>query len=164
MTDPRPDRIERLYARAEQKNEVRKAATVSRGPTSLVAVCLGVALVVGITAAVDLRRLQSPRGTSMAWVSAAVFGDCTAYRELSSTELDDAQCLELRERTEEQREDPQDVDIAVLEAADEGDRARSVVQVVIDEREERVELALRKRGGDWLVQTDGPVCEVLYCP
>ena len=160
----REERIERLYARAEQKNEVRKAATVRRGPTSLIAVCLGVALVVGITAAVDLRRLQSPRGTSLAWVSAAVFGDCIAYRELASTELDDADCLALRERTEDARDDPDEVVVEVVEVAEEDDRARSVVRVRTGDREERAEIALRRRGGDWIVQPGDDVCQVVYCP
>lgn len=160
----REDRIERLYQRAEQKNEVRKAATVRRGPTSLIAVCLGVALVVGITAAVDLRRLQSPRGTSVSWAFAAVLGDCTAYRELSAAGLDDAQCLELRERTEEARDDADEVSVTVVEVAEADDRARSVLRLRTGDRQQRVELDLRRQGGDWLVEPDAAACEVVYCP
>lgn len=164
MTADPHERLEQLYARAEQKNELRKAATVRRGPTSLIAVCLGVALVVGITAAVDLRRLQSPRGAALAWAAAAVFGDCTAYRELSSTELDDEQCLELRERTEDARDDPQDVDVAVVEVREDGDRAVAVVRVRTEDREDRLEVDLQRRSGDWLVAPDAGLCDDVYCP
>ncbi|HWH28880.1 MAG TPA: hypothetical protein VNU26_07955 [Mycobacteriales bacterium] len=164
MTTEPGQRLDRLYARAEQKNEQRKAATVRRGPTSLVAVCLGVALVVGVTAAIDLRRLQSPRGASLAWVSAAVFGDCTAYRQLSTAGLDDDECLELRKRTEDARDEPDEIDIAVVEVVDDGDRARSVVRVRTDGRERRLRLDLRRIDGDWRVEPDEAVCQAVYCP
>jgi len=44
---------------------------------------LALTLAVGTIAAIDLRRLQTPRGTALAWTGAAVFGDCTAYLALS---------------------------------------------------------------------------------
>jgi hypothetical protein len=159
-------RLERLYAQAETKNEVRKAATVRRGPVSLIAVCLGVALVVGITAAVDLRRLQTPRGTALAWTGAAVFGDCTAYRELSvGRDGDDgAECRALRAATEEARDRPGDVDLSVVSVQEDGDRATVVLAVRRDDEEQRVAIGLREEDGDWRVVPEGEVCEAVLCP
>jgi hypothetical protein len=158
--------LERRYARAEEKNEVRKAATVRRGPVGLVAVCLGVALVVGVTAAVDLRRLQTPQGTALAWAGAAVFGDCTAYRELSEPKAGgDALCRQLREQTEDNREDAGEVALEVGEVRRQGDRAQVDVRLVLPEREEQVVvLDLRRRGGGWAVERSARTCAVLACP
>lgn len=163
MTD---QRLERLYAQAETKNEARKAATVRRGPVSLIAVCLGVALVVGITAAVDLRRLQTPRGTALAWTGAAVFGDCTAYRQLSvdTAADDDAWCRALHAATEEARDRPGDVDLAVVSVREQGDRATVLVTVRRADDERQVSLALRRQDGDWAVLPQGEVCELVPCP
>jgi hypothetical protein len=38
---------------------------------------------VGVTAAIDLRRLDTPLGTALGWAGAAVYGDCDAYAALS---------------------------------------------------------------------------------
>lgn len=158
--------LDRRYAQAEQRTEVRRVATVRRGPVSLVAVCLGVALVVGVTAAVDLRRLQTPEGTALAWAGAAVFGDCTAYRQLSVPAFEgDDRCRALRQRTEAAREDPDDVEVDVVSVRQSGDRASAVVRVVLPERSERrVRLELERDGERWRVRREGPVCEVLACP
>ena len=157
--------LERRYARAEEKNEVRKAATVRRGPVGLVAVCLGVALVVGVTAAIDLRRLQTPSGTALAWAGAAVFGDCTAYRELSQPDAEgDARCRALREATEENRESAGEVDLAVEEVERSGDRAEVSVRVQLpDDPPRTVVLDLRRDGDRWRVQRKGEACRVLTC-
>jgi hypothetical protein len=164
LTDPR----EQAYARLEHKNVARTAATVRRGPVSLVAVCLLVALSVGVVAAVDLRRLQTPRGTAMAWTGAAVFGDCTAYRELSRGPRDgdaDERCLSLREQTEDARARAGDVEIELVRVEQDGDRADAVVRVRLPERTSReVPLELRRDGDRWRVELTRPACAVLACP
>lgn len=164
MTDGR----EAAYARLEEKNVVRTAATVRRGPVSLVAVMLLVALAVGVVAAVDLRRLQTPRGTALAFTGAAVFGDCTAYRELSvgrDEGDEDARCLELRRLTEDNRARAGDVEITLVSAAERGDGARAVVRVRRpDEPAREVPLQLRRRGGGYAVELTEPTCAVLPCP
>jgi hypothetical protein len=163
--------IEKRYAQAERKNELRKAATVRRGPTSLIAVCIGVSLLVGITAAIDLRRLHTPEGTALAWTGAAVFGDCTAYRELTwqdgerDGELDDDECRRLRRVTESARDRPADVEIELLEAAEEGERATARMRVRLPEEDPvEVPLSMRRRGGGWAVEPGEQTCEVLACP
>jgi hypothetical protein len=167
----RLERLDRLYAEAERKNEVRKTATVRRGPTSLIAVLLGVALVVGITAAVDLRRLQTPQGTALAWTGAAVFGDCTAYRELTAglrdDDVDDAeQCRELRRLSEAARDRPTDVALDVVDTDEDDERASATVRARLPGREDEVDVVLTlvpHRGG-WQVQRTDEACAVFACP
>jgi hypothetical protein len=167
----RAERVERAYALAEVKNEARKEATIRRGPVSLIVVCLGFALLVGITAAVDLRRLQTPEGTALAFAGAAVFGDCNAYRRLALRAADDdrdedERCLEIRRATQDARDRPADVEIELVSAQEEGDTARAVVRVRRpgDDESEDVPLSMRPRGGGWVVELTERTCAVLACP
>jgi hypothetical protein len=167
----RLEELERRYGRAEEKNVARKQATVRRGPVSLVAVCLGVALLVGITAAVDLRRLQTPGGTAMAWTAAAVFGDCTAYGQLSvrpdGDERDaDERCQSLRAASQQARDRPDDVELELLSTAEDGDRASAVVRVRRPglDGEAEVPLSMRARRGGWQVELTDAACAALPCP
>jgi len=48
-------------------------------------------LAVGVVAAVDLRRLQTPHGTALAWTGAAIFGDCTLSGAVAATVAGTAQ-------------------------------------------------------------------------
>jgi hypothetical protein len=156
-------RRERAYARLEAQHESRRAATARRGPVSLIAVCLGVALVVGVTAAVDLRRLRTPEGTAVAWTGAAVFGDCTAYRELVAGGLDEGGCRELRQATEEARERP-DVEISARSSRVRGDRAEVALEVVRDGLPQRLAVPLVREDGRWRVAPDDALCAVVTCP
>lgn len=167
MSPSADDRLERRYAELEGKNEQRKAATVRRGPVSLIAVCLGVALVVGITAAVDLRRLRTPEGTALAFVGAAVFGDCATYRQLAAEDLpdDDAFCLALLELTQQARERPDDVEIEVLSTvAGDPPGATALVRVRRGDDEQVVELPLVREGGELRVRRSPELCAALACP
>jgi hypothetical protein len=173
VTESRQERIDRLYAEAEGKLEDVKAKRVQRGPISLIAVLLGLSLVVGFVAAVDLRRLQSPRGTALAWTGAAVFGDCTAYLELSVPDPDAVVpdrrsemelCRDLRAQTEDARGDAPRIDIAVEdEAVVEGDRAAVEVRVVRPERTRSVVLELRRKDDGWFVVRTAPTCLAVGC-
>ena len=164
MTDGR----EAAYARLEEKNVGRTAATVRRGPISLVAVMLLVALAVGVVAAVDLRRLQTPRGTALAFTGAAVFGDCTAYRELSVGRDggdEDDRCLELRRRTEEARARAGEVEIELVSVTEGDEGAEAVVRVRRPgEPAREVPLELRRRGDGYAVELTAQTCAVLACP
>ena len=60
-------RLERMRARAR------------RQPLILIMVFNVLIVAVGMTAVVDLRRLQTPGGTGLRWLQAAVFGDCDDY-------------------------------------------------------------------------------------
>jgi len=69
--------------REEKQLEADRRRKMRRQPLILLGVLNALVLAVGTTAALDLRRLQTPGGTALAWVEAAVFGDCSVYRELS---------------------------------------------------------------------------------
>jgi hypothetical protein len=172
VTETERERIDRLYAQAEEKLERVKAQRVQRGPISLIAVLLGLSLVVGFVAAVDLRRLQSPRGTALAWTGAAVFGDCTAYLDLSVPDPDavvrdrrsDVElCRDLRARTEDARGDAPRIDITAAEAVVDGDRASVEVEVVRPSRTRSVVLDLRRQGDGWVVVRTAPTCLAVGC-
>ena len=173
MTETREERIERLYAVAEQKLEVVNARRVQRGPVSLIGVCLAVSLSVGLVAAVDLRRLASPRGAALAWTGAAVFGDCTAYLDLSVPDpeavvvdrrSDVDLCRDLRARTEEARGDAPRIDIVAGDAtvADDG-TAAVLVEVTRPAGTRSVVLALEQRGDRWVVVRTAPTCLAVGC-
>ncbi len=69
--------------REEEQLEADRRRKMRRQPLILLGVLNALVLAVGTTAALDLRRLQTPSGTALAWVEAAVFGDCSVYRQLS---------------------------------------------------------------------------------
>jgi len=163
------DAVERRYAEAEATRGGRSAATARRGPISLIAVCLGVALAVGTVAAVDLRRLQSPTGAALAWTAAAVFGNCTAYRELSlRTPADirtaEQQCAALQDRTAAAREQADDVQIEVVEVEQDDGAATATVRLTRPARPvAQVPLTLRRVDDGWVVLLTDEVCAEIGC-
>ena len=172
MTETRDERVERLYAQAEQKLEGARASTAARGPVSLIAVLLALCLAVGITAAVDLRRLQTPRGAALGWTGAAVFGDCNAYLRLSVPDPDavvpdrrsDAElCRELRARTEVARVEAPRIAITAGEASVRGREAEVPVVVSRPDAERSVTLRLRRQGDAWVVVRTASTCLAIGC-
>lgn len=170
MTDPRQERIDRLYAGAETKLVADKARTVRRGPVLFVSVCLALALSVGVVAVIDLRRLQTPVGATLAWTGAAVFGDCTVYRERSvpgpraiDPRTPEQRCRDLRRRTEADRAQSQLVGIEVTEARSDGERARTVVRVTRRSGTVMVPVELRREDGAWVVVRTAEVCDAIGC-
>jgi hypothetical protein len=130
-------------------------------------VCLVVALGVGITAAVDLRRLQTPRGTALAWTGALVFGDCTAFRRLTAGPPADAavQCGELRASSETARERRSGVDFSVVQVQQQGAWAQARVHLRLPDRPAvDVPLTLRRDGARWRVELTTATCARLACP
>ena len=125
-------------------------------------------LAVGAVAAIDLRRLQTPRGTALAWTGAAVFGDCTAYDRLSiapapERRSDAAVCRDLRAATEDARADASTIGIDVLSVEQRGREATVEVQVRRGADEASVELPLRRKGDGWGVVLTDEVCRVVGC-
>jgi hypothetical protein len=161
------ERREQLYRREEEELARRRSATVRRGPIGLVAVGLVVALVVGITAAVDLRRLTTPRGTALAWTGALLFGDCAAYDRLTAGLTGPARtrCTALRSASEAARDRPSDVDFSIVRVEQTGPVATVVVRTrVLDRPAVDVPLPLHRTGGRWRVQPTGATCVQLPCP
>ena len=125
-------------------------------------------LAVGIVAAIDLRRLQTPRGTALAWTGAAVFGDCTAYDRLSiapdsETRSEAAVCRDLRAATADARAAAATTGIDVLSVDQSGRDATVEVQVRRGDDETSVELPLRRKGDGWGVVLTDEVCRVVGC-
>ena len=126
-------------------------------------------LAVGTVAAIDLRRLQTPRGTALAWTGAVVFGDCTAYDRLSvapesETRSDAAVCRELRARTEEARAEAARIGIDLESVEQRGREATARVQIRRGDDTTSVELPLRRKGDGWAVVLTDEVCRKVGCP
>ena len=138
----------------------------------LIGTCVALSLAVGVVAAVDLRRLQTPRGTALAWTGAAVFGDCTAYDRLSLPDPDALRderrtdtevCRDLRRQTEDARENAARTGIDVLRVERDGDRAEVDVRVRRPDETDTVTLPLVRRGDGWAVVRTAPVCLAVGC-
>jgi hypothetical protein len=171
VTEPRNERVERLYAQAEQKLEGAKAKQVARGPVSLIGVLLALCLAVGVVAAVDLRRLQTPLGTALGWTGAAVFGDCDAYQRLSVPDpagapdpRSDAQlCADLRVRTQPAREQAARIAITASDRVERGREARVAVVVTRPDGERSVTLDLVRKDDGWAVVRTASTCLAVGC-
>lgn len=176
MTESRREREERIYAAAEQKLERVNARRVRRGPETLLAVLIGLSLAVGVVAAVDLRRLNTPSGTALAWTGAVVFGDCTAYEKLSAAEPGLAppagparreRCLDLRRRTEASRSNASQIGIDLLPGTvtETGDEASAQVRLTRPDGERVVPLQMRREDGGWVVLRAPEACAAVGgCP
>lgn len=125
-------------------------------------------LAVGTVAAIDLRRLQTPTGTALAWTGAAVFGDCTAYDRLSipaesERRSDAAICRALRAATEDARAEAAGIGIELESVEQRGREATAVVVIRRDDEEASVELPLRRKGDGWGVVLTTEVCRAVGC-
>ena len=159
------DALARRYAEAERALEPQRQRSIARGPIGLIAVLLLLSLAVGIVAAVDLRRLQTPRGTALAWTGAAVFGDCTAYDRLSVGRDGDVPCTALRERTEEARSTAAQIGIDVLSVEQRGREASVEVEVRRPSGTRRAVLPLQRKGDGWAVVLGATACGLVGgCP
>jgi hypothetical protein len=160
--------VESRYAELERSLEPQRMRSIARGPIGLIGVCVVLCLAVGTVAAVDLRRLQTPRGTALAWTGAAVFGDCTAYQRLSVVQEDEERsdeelCRDLRAATEQAREQAARIRIGVVSVQQRGREATVAVEVRRDDRTRAVDLPLRRRGDGWAVVLTDEVCDVVGC-
>ena len=153
----------RRYAELERSLEPQRARSIARGPIGLIGVCIALSLAVGAVAAVDLRRLQTPRGTALAWTGAAVFGDCTAYERLSFGDFDEGTCRELLSATKPAREDSSQYGIDVVSVDERGREATVEVEVRTPDGTERVDLPLRRKGDGWAVELTDEVCDAVGC-
>ena len=161
---------EERWAVAERTLDVGNARRIRRTPAVVIGIVALLTLAVGVTAATDLRRLQSPRGASLAWTEAAVFGDCRAYLALSrpvdpTTErrTDAEICRALRQRTEDARANSTRIEITPGLVERTGATATSYVQVARPGGEAEVQLHLVRDGDDWLVLRDEAACDAVGC-
>lgn len=162
--------LEQRYAAAERKLDVARSRGIRRAPSVLIGVTAALVLAVGVTAVIDLRRLQSPRGAALAWTEAAVFGNCPAYLSLSrpvdplsERRTDDELCRDLRRATAKARTNANRIELLVG-PADERDRtATVVVEVRGPDGTATGRLSLVRRGAHWLVLRDGQACTGVGC-
>jgi hypothetical protein len=162
---------EERWARAELTLATGNAQRVRRTPAVVIGILAFLVLAVGLTAATDLRRLQSPRGASLAWTESAVFGDCRAFLALSrpvdpvsERRTDSEICRALRRGTQDARANSTRIDIRSGRVEQHGARARSSVEVRRPEGTVDVQLNLVRRGDDWLVLRDEAACAAIGCP
>lgn len=161
---------EERWARAELTLDVQAARRVRRTPGVVIGILALLVLAVGVTAAVDLRRLQTPRGAALAWTEAATFGDCRGFLALSTVadpttdaRTDDEICRDLRRSTAPARADSTRIRLTAESVVQAG--ARAVVRVAAHTAEgtRTVPLSLVRRGSDWLVLRAAGACGAVAC-
>ncbi len=153
----------------EHRNEARRARSIARTPSVVVGLAVLLTLAAGIAAAVDMRRLATPGGTTQAWVHAALVADCARYAELStlpgggSKALTDKQCMTLTEAVRA-LSGPSSVAVTgVVELRD----LRATADVVVVRPGSpmlagRVELT--RASGEWRVLRNTFSCSLIACP
>jgi hypothetical protein len=160
---------EQRWAADELRMGAQTAQRVRRTPGVVIGITALLVAAVGVTAAVDLRRLQTPRGASLAWTEAALFGDCRAYFALSrpvdaETRSRDDLCRELRSSTADARANSAEISVTPASVEQEERTATVAVDVGRPEGVRRAQLHLVRRGHDWLVLREPASCDVVGCP
>lgn len=153
---------------AERTLDEQTARRIRRTPGIVIGILALLVLAVGLTAAVDLRRLKTPRGAALAWTEAATFGDCTAFRRLSVADaLDprtgDQVCRDLRRATATARGKRSRVSLRATSVVQTGATAVVTVTVAAPDGHRTVPLHLRRRGGAWLVERAPGACGEVSC-
>lgn len=163
--------LARQFADAERGLESQRLRTIARGPIGLIAVLVVLCLAVGVVAAMDLRNLQTPRGTALAWTGAVVFGDCTAYERLSlapegagEVRSDEEVCADLLRSTQDARDGSAGIGVEVLSVDERPEDALVDIRVRRPGGDEELELRLRRGGDGWLVVRTSEVCRQVRCP
>ena len=137
---------EERWARSEQELYTKTAVRLRRTPGIVIGILALLILAVGLTSAVDLRRLQTPRGAALAWVESAVFGDCRAFLALSrpvaaEPRSSDELCSALRRRTASARATLSGIRIELGQVRQQGPAAS--VRVVVGRQDGVREVPLR---------------------
>ncbi len=160
-------RLEERYRELEGRREVALAVRVRRGQVGLLAALLAAVLLAAGTAAVDLRRLQTPLGTARAWSEATVFGDCDRSLALSVPAVPAdgparaSLCRALAERSAVARDPSSGTRVTTRLVSRAGRRA--VVRAVVtadNVAPVSTELQLRRQGDDWRVVRDDDACRI----
>lgn len=136
----------------------------------LLALVDALVLGIGITASVDLRRLQTPGGTALRWTQAAVFGDCVDYLEFSvadptrpDSRSRDELCADLRAATADERNEQLRIGLRLQQVTQRGDRADVQVLLTRHDQPTPVRMHLVRRDGRWKVLRDAVTCGSVGC-
>jgi hypothetical protein len=161
---------EQRWATAERTLDVQATRRMRRMPGMVIAITALLTLAVGVTAAIDLNRLHTPRGAALAWTEAAVFGNCRAYLALSSPadptaerRTDDEICQSLRAATAKARNDASRISLRATSVVPHGRTAVVVVDVRGPDGVRVATLHLVHRGSDWLVLRSAGACGDVTC-
>jgi hypothetical protein len=161
---------EQRWAEAELTLDVQAARRIRRTPGVAIGILAGLVLAVGVTAAVDLRRLQTPRGAALAWTEAATFGDCRTFLSLSrpadplaERRTDDQICRALRAATQAARGDASRIAVTARSVQQRGRSAVVAVEVRGPDGVRTADLRLEHRGADWLVLREAGACADVTC-
>lgn len=125
---------------------------------------------VGLVAVVDLRRLQTPGGTALRWVQAAVFGDCDDYLEFSVPDADvqDSRsprelCTDLRQATAKARNEQLRIGLHLGPVSEAARTATVEVTLTRDGVRTPMQVSLVRHGGRWRVLRDAATCGSVGC-
>ena len=132
---------------------------------------------VGLVASADLRRLQTPRGTALAWTEAAVFGDCRGYAKLSvrdpgeapdtdartDARTDEQRCRDLRKGSEDARLHSGTIGLDAIRVVQRGSGAVVQIRLTRDRTARTALLSLVRKGSGWAVVRDTVACSQVGC-
>ncbi len=164
--------VEQRYRRLEAEAEAVRARKMRRQPMILIALFNVLILATAVTVTIDLRRLHTPEGTALAWVQAAVFGDCEKYRRYSvadpltagpDSRTTHERCRDLRAATATARADAIRVKLTLGRVQRHGDRAQVAVELTQSGAATSLALQLVRSRGSWRVVRDAAVCAHLVC-
>jgi hypothetical protein len=161
---------EQRWATAERTLDVNAAQRMRRTPGVVIGITALLILAVGITAAVDLRRLHTPRGAALAWTEAATFGDCRAFLSLSRPDdptaerrTDDEICQALRSSTAKARSEASRVFLTATSIEHQGRDAFVTMEVRTPEGRRTPRLHLIRHGDGWVVLRQPGACGDVTC-
>jgi hypothetical protein len=165
-----PGPVSERQLAGERKNEARTAKQVRRTPVVVVGLLVVLTFAVGITAAIDLRRLDTPAGAAQGWVTATLAGDCARYRLLSTPDEPESRgeqqlCDDLADATREGLASAVRTRVRVVgDVVQEGGLARVSVELA-PEGGTAVVKELRMVDRDrWRVVRDAAACALVRCP
>ena len=159
------------WAQLEEEAAEKRRAKAKRQPLILLATINALVLATGLTASVDLRRLQTPGGTALKWTQAAVFGDChdyLAYSVADRTALPDERtedqlCRDLRASTKQARADSITIGLTLGRVLEQPYGAEVELTITRAKTPTRVAMKLVKLGGRWRVVRDTATCSSVGC-
>jgi hypothetical protein len=162
--------LEARYAELEAAAEEKRRARMRRQPLILIALLQFLVVGIGLVAAVDLRRLETPQGVALRWTQAATFGSCDDYLHFSigtSIGTDDRSraelCRALRAMTEDARLNNAQIGLAVRHVSRHGSTAVVRLDVSHNKDVRHAVLDLRRAGGRWVVVRDATSCATVAC-
>jgi hypothetical protein len=124
----------------------------------------------GLIASVDLRRLQTPGGTALRWVQAAVFGDCTDYLHFSvpADDVSDPRspqevCHDLAAASKDAQNNQLHIGLHPGRVTEAGGSATAVITLTRDGKAQAMTIHLVRRKGAWRVLRDAATCSSVGC-